>query len=244
MFVHSILMATILSVAAAEAFEQDASAEEIRLEDRQLVAEARASILSLDLEKLSPEIQNVLLALERELEDYDLPREALMSPMDSSEWAMIEPSAGPTPFFIGVTKSEATLREEPDRQAPIIASIPAGTEILILLEDGDYYQVGVTGSSVSGYLYGDFVKKAELHGHPEGLIPYEPGALAEGSEDRGELFAEGVDNLADVVESDRAEFKQPAFQCRNELNLCRRENFGYLDCELIMIVCVADVLRN
>ena len=51
-----------------------------------------------------------------------------------------------------------------------------------------------------------------------------------------------VDGLLNIVQVERAEFKSPAFQCRDELELCRGEGLGYLDCDLTMLICILDLL--
>jgi hypothetical protein len=52
---------------------------------------------------------------------------------------------------------------------------------------------------------------------------------------------EDLQALTRVASQERASFARPAFQCLEDLQLCSRNGFPWLDCQLTMLVCVFDL---
>lgn len=226
---------------------------------RAMIAVAKASIQTVDTVELSDPLVAALVALEQDLDAYERSKIRLAAMVNgrlpdicdddetmdrtACDLARIEPAAGPTEYRDGVTASDVRLREAPSRKAPVSALVEAGTPVQILHEDQDYYLVKVLGMSTSGYAFGDYISEVISKEAP---LLQEPGAIEPGLEDRKEtpeaVLVDSIRNFAAGVENEHAGFELPAFQCRSELEKCRRNDFGYIDCELTMLICLADVL--
>jgi hypothetical protein len=53
-----------------------------------------------------------------------------------------------------------------------------------------------------------------------------------------------VEKLQEEISQQSPSFKNAVFDCREDLQLCRVRNYGWLDCELIMITCLFDILLD
>ena len=157
----------------------------------------------------------------------------------------------------------AKLRQKPQRDSPEVKTVQIGEVVTILESAGDWYRV-VTDDDKIGYLFGDFIQlrkdedklnsldssSAEFaqstsstkealternRGQTRGVVSPRAGATSK--------LGEAVGAMADAIEKERPVFQSSAFRCRQELETCR-PRFGFLDCDLTMIVCLVSVLTG
>lgn len=209
-----------------------------------------ADIVASSEDTLSGTVQGII-------SDYDLDHVAPGVPTGS-----IRPGLS----FDAVIRGTANLRGGPSRNSITVMYIQDGTKVVVLAENGDWFHVKLNDIDVESFVFGDFVElmgsSKETDGDPEDHTNrgnVKPASIESPATHLSDTFesidgavrgpqspipslTRSVDNLADNVEKEQDEFKSPAFICRGELDICRRKNFGYLDCELTMIMCLTDVI--
>lgn len=125
----------------------------------------------------------------------------------------------------------ARIRTEPNTGAPITEVLHKGQVVEIIELKNEWYRV-ITKDDITGYIFSEFLK------------PHRQLTRKEIMRVNTALELRDVANeMSDAVASEREEFKTSAFKCREELERCR-PRFGFIDCELTMIVCLANVLTG
>jgi hypothetical protein len=85
----------------------------------------------------------------------------------------------------------------------------------------------------------------------DGILPPTPWqdlgpgrSSAESQPDMESARAHAVEAFQEDLAQQSPAFKRAAFQCREDLRICRVRNYGWLDCELLMITCLFGTLLD